>query len=61
MQKHINNQQLTAGAEWFDSLHPLHLSPRQNTVFPSESQRGKPAAGRGIDCKFTRFLHRVAA
>jgi hypothetical protein len=59
MQKHMNNQRLTAGAEWFDSLHPLHLTPRQNSVFPSEGQRGKPAAGRGIGHFLTFFSHGV--
>lgn len=37
---------LAPTVQGFDSLHPLHVSTCKYTVFPSESQRGKPATGR---------------
>ena len=49
---------LTPTRRGFDSLHPLHLSPRQISVFPCESQREPSTDGRGIGHGFTFFLHR---
>jgi hypothetical protein len=42
----------------FDSLHPLHLSPRQISVFPCESAARPSTDGRGIGLGFTFLLHR---
>ena len=45
----------------FDPLHPLHLSPRQISVFPCESPRNPSTDGLDLGYEFTRNLHRVSA
>ena len=46
---------LAPTVQGFDSLHPLHVTPRKYTVFLSEGRSDKPTAGRGIAYKFTKF------